>query len=58
MVTGAAKSLEASNVTEVKRYVRSMYTHMARISIEPLCAFYDFGAGQVPTLLKNLANGA
>lgn len=58
-LAASAKSLEAPELAEFERHVRSMYQQMVRISIEPLWArFYDFGAGRVPAFLQNLANAA
>jgi len=57
-IAAAAKSMEAAKLAEFERQVRSMYTQMVRISIEPQWArFYDFGAGRVPAFIANLAGG-
>jgi Pyridoxamine 5'-phosphate oxidase len=54
-IAASAKSLEASELKEFERQVRSMYKQMVRISIEPQWArFYDFGAGRMPAFLANL----
>jgi hypothetical protein len=56
-IAAAAKSLEASQLREFERQVRSLYKQMVRISIEPRWArFYDFGAGRVPAFLTKLGS--
>jgi hypothetical protein len=51
--------LDADQVPDFERQVRSMYDQMARISIEPLWArFFDFGAGRMPRFLQQLASDA
>ena len=58
-LAASAKALDADQVTEFERQVRSMYDQMARISIEPAWArFFDFGAGRMPSFLMKLAGGA
>ncbi len=56
-LAAAAKAMEASQLAEFERAVRSLYKQMVRIAIEPQWArFYDFGAGRVPAFLANLAS--
>jgi hypothetical protein len=51
--------LDADQVAEFERQVRSLYEQMARISIEPVWArFFDFGAGRMPAFLMKLAGDA
>jgi uncharacterized protein YndB with AHSA1/START domain len=51
MPTGQREQFEAQ--------VRSMYKHMARITIEPRWArYFDFGTGRLPGFLRDLANQA
>jgi hypothetical protein len=48
-IASATKSLNADDLREVERHVRSVYKQMARISITSNWArHYDFGAGRVP----------
>ncbi len=57
-LAAAGKTIEASNLKEFERAVRSLYTQMVRISIEPQWArFFDFGAGRMPAFLSNLMSG-
>jgi Pyridoxamine 5'-phosphate oxidase len=54
-IAAATKSLNADDLREFERNVRSVYKQMARISITPSWArFYDFGAGRVPDFLTRL----
>jgi Pyridoxamine 5'-phosphate oxidase len=56
---GMADGLGEEGMTEFERQVRRMYEQMARIRIEPQWArFYDFGAGRLPSFLRELADKA
>jgi hypothetical protein len=58
-LAASRKSLDADQVAEFERSVRSLYDQMARISIEPQWArFFDFGAGRLPGFLATLVSGA
>lgn len=55
-LAAARKSMGAEAAAEVERNCREMYDAMARIAIVPSWVrFYDFGAGRMPKLLKELA---
>jgi hypothetical protein len=57
-LAAAGKTMEASNLEEFERAVRSLYKQMVRISIEPRWArFFDFGAGRMPAFLSKLMSG-
>src|ERR1700752_3246726 len=54
-LAAARRSMDETQLVEFERNVRSTYTQMVRISIEPQWArFYDFGAGRLPAFLANL----
>ena len=56
-IAAVTKAMEASQLAEFERQVRSVYRQMVRIAIEPQWArFYDFGAGRLPKFLSELAN--
>jgi hypothetical protein len=56
-LAAAAKGMEASQLAEFERAVRSLYKQMVRIAIEPRWArFFDFGAGRLPAFLANLVS--
>jgi hypothetical protein len=58
-IAASMKALDADQLKEFERQVRSFYDRMARICIEPVWArFFDFGAGRVPSFLTELASGA
>ena len=58
-IAASRKALDADQVTEFERQVRSTYDQMARICIEPVWArFFDFGAGRMPSFLMKLAGDA
>jgi nitroimidazol reductase NimA-like FMN-containing flavoprotein (pyridoxamine 5'-phosphate oxidase superfamily) len=55
----ASKALAPDVVPEFEQSVKSMYSEMVRITIEPTWArFYDFGAGRLPQFLRDLAEEA
>jgi nitroimidazol reductase NimA-like FMN-containing flavoprotein (pyridoxamine 5'-phosphate oxidase superfamily) len=56
-LAAARRSMQAAELAEFERNVRSVYQQMVRISIEPQWArFYDFGAGRLPAFLAKLIN--
>jgi nitroimidazol reductase NimA-like FMN-containing flavoprotein (pyridoxamine 5'-phosphate oxidase superfamily) len=56
---GMADKLGDEGMAEFERQVRKMYEQMARIRIEPQWArFYDFGAGRLPSFLRELTDKA
>jgi hypothetical protein len=56
-IAASRKVLDAEQVLEFERSVRSFYDQMALIRIEPQWArFFDFGAGVVPGFLQTLAS--
>jgi hypothetical protein len=58
-IAGSRKVLDAEQVLEFERSVRSIYDQMALIRIQPQWArFYDFGAGVMPRFLQTLASDA
>jgi hypothetical protein len=58
-VAASRKALDADQVAEFERQVRSIYDQMARIRIQPQWArFFDFGAGRLPRFLERLASDA
>jgi hypothetical protein len=58
-LTASRKVLDADQVAEFERQVRSLYDQMARIKIQPQWArFFDFGAGRMPRFLERLASNA
>ncbi len=58
-LAASRKVLDADQVAEFERQVRSIYDQMARIRIQPQWArFFDFGAGRLPRFLKRLASDA
>ncbi|HEY4332619.1 MAG TPA: pyridoxamine 5'-phosphate oxidase family protein [Ilumatobacteraceae bacterium] len=55
-IAAARKSMDATAAAEFEENCRAMYDQMARIAIAPTwLRFYDFGAGRMPTFLKELA---
>jgi nitroimidazol reductase NimA-like FMN-containing flavoprotein (pyridoxamine 5'-phosphate oxidase superfamily) len=55
-LAAARKSMDAEAAVEFEKNCRAMYDQMARIAIVPgWVRFYDFGAGRMPTFLKELA---
>jgi hypothetical protein len=49
--------MDEPQLAQFERNVRSTYTQMVRISIEPMGArLCDFGAGRLPAFLANLVN--
>ena len=59
MPAPSMKALDADQVAEFERQVRSIYDQMGRIRIQPQWArFSDFGAGRIPRFLKRLASDA
>lgn len=53
------KTMPAGQRDQFEAQVRSMYQHMARITIEPRWArYYDFGTGRIPGFLRDLASQA
>jgi hypothetical protein len=57
-IAGSKKVLDAGQMAEFERRVRSTYERMARISIQPRWArFFDFGAGRLPAFLEKLVRG-
>jgi pyridoxamine 5'-phosphate oxidase-like protein len=58
-IAASRKALDADQVPEFERSVRSFYDQMARIRIQPEWArFFDFGAGRMPRFLQRLAGDA
>jgi hypothetical protein len=58
-IAASRKVLDAEQVLEFERSVRSFYDPMALIRIEPQWArFFDFGAGVMPRFLQTLASDA
>jgi hypothetical protein len=56
-IAASRKALDADQVPEFERRVRSLYDQMARIRIQPKWArFFDFGAGRMPRFLQRLAS--
>jgi hypothetical protein len=54
-IAASTKSLDPAGIADFTAHVRSVYSEMARISIEPQWArFYDFGAGRLPAFLPRL----
>ena len=54
-LAAAKKSLNAKQSTQFEVEVTRLYDQMARISILPSWArFYDFGAGRLPSFLRDL----
>jgi hypothetical protein len=55
-IAAARKSMGAEAAAQFEKNCRAMYDQMARIAILPSWVrFYDFGAGRMPTFLKELA---
>ncbi len=55
----ARKSMDVDGAAEFEENVRNMYPQMARIALTPTWArYWDFGAGRMPTFLKELADQA
>ena len=58
-IAASRKALDADQVLEFERSVRSIYDQMAVIGIQPQWArFFDFGAGRMPRFLQTLASDA
>jgi hypothetical protein len=58
-IAASRKVLDADQVPEFERSVRSIYDQMALIRIQPQWArFFDFGAGRMPRFLQTLASDA
>ena len=58
-IAASRKALDADQVPEFERSVRSLYDQMALIKIQPQWArFFDFGAGRMPRFLQTLASDA
>ena len=58
-ISASRKALDADQVPEFERSVRSIYDQMALIRIQPQWArFFDFGAGRMPRFLQTLASDA
>jgi hypothetical protein len=58
-ISASRKALDADQVPEFERSVRSIYDQMALIRIQPQWArFFDFGAGRMPRFLHTLASNA
>jgi Pyridoxamine 5'-phosphate oxidase len=58
-LAASRKWLDADQVAEFERQVRSLYDQMARIKIRPQWVrFFDFGAGRMPQFLERLASNA
>jgi hypothetical protein len=58
-IAASRKALDADQVLEFERSVRSIYDQMALIGIQPQWArFFDFGAGRMPRFLQTLASDA
>ena len=56
-LAAARKSMDADAAAEFEASCRAMYDQMARIAIAPTWVrFYDYGAGRMPTFLKELAD--
>jgi hypothetical protein len=54
-IAPAAQSMDSVELEVFEANVRGLYKQMAKISITPQWArFYDFGAGRVPTFLRDL----
>ena len=54
-LAAAAKSTQGDELAAFEAAVRDLYKEMARITITPSWArFYDFGAGRLPTFLRQL----
>jgi hypothetical protein len=57
-IEASKKALDADQIEEFERSVRSFYDQMALIRIRPQSArFFDFGAGRMPRFLQNLTSG-
>lgn len=55
-LAAVGKTLQADQVPSFEEQARAMYEQMVRISILPTWArFYDFGAGRLPSFLRELA---
>jgi uncharacterized protein YndB with AHSA1/START domain/nitroimidazol reductase NimA-like FMN-containing flavoprotein (pyridoxamine 5'-phosphate oxidase superfamily) len=58
-LAAAAKTMPPGQHAQFEAQVRAMYRQMARITIEPRWArYFDFGAGRVPSFLRELAGQA
>jgi hypothetical protein len=58
-IAASRKVLDADQVPEFERSVRSIYDQMALIRIQPRWArFFDFGGGRMPRFLQTLASDA
>ena len=55
-LAAARRTMDAEAAAEFEQNVREMYDQMARIAITPhWVRYYDFGAGQMPRFLQELA---